>query len=86
VATTCSRINETYLPKPRFAEIEEVVRRSGAVGLQVAHSGTVVGLLFDPRDAAKQQQIQKAREGLGSLGFSKTWRFSTTQVEQVNFE
>jgi uncharacterized protein involved in propanediol utilization len=86
VATTCSRINEAYLPKPRFAEIEEVVRRSGAVGLQVAHSGTVVGLLFDPRDAAKQQQIQKAREGLASLGFFKPWRFSTTQVEQVSFE
>jgi uncharacterized protein involved in propanediol utilization len=83
VGTVCARINQAYLPKPRFEEIEAVVRRAGAVGLQVAHSGTVVGLLFDPRDPAKGQQIQRAKEELAGLGFSNTWRFSTKQAEPL---
>jgi uncharacterized protein involved in propanediol utilization len=86
VATACARINQAYLPKPRFEQLEEVVSRVGAIGIQVAHSGTVVGLLFDPRDTEKNTRLQRTREELVRLGFSKTWRFSTTQVEPLLFE
>lgn len=49
VATTSARLNQRYLPVPSFARIEECAAESGAAGVQVAHSGTVVGLLFDAR-------------------------------------
>ncbi|ATB38929.1 GHMP kinase [Cystobacter fuscus] len=86
VATACARINQAYLPTPRFEQLEEVVSRVGAVGIQVAHSGTVVGLLFDPRGPEKDTRIQTAREELVRLGFSRQWSFSTTKVEPLHFE
>jgi len=84
VATGCARINQAHLPKPRFDRIEEVVRRVGALGVQVAHTGTVVGLLFDPRDAQTGGRVEHAREEIVGLGFDRTWHFSTTQTELVN--
>lgn len=80
VATTCARINQTYLPKPRFERIEAVMDRVGAIGIQVAHSGTVVGMMFDPRDALKSQRIQQAREELAEIGFARPWHFSSVQA------
>lgn len=49
VATASARINQHYLPAAGFSEVEECAVESGAAGVQVAHSGTVVGLLFDAR-------------------------------------
>ena len=49
VATASARINQRYLPKPGLEALIELGLRHGAVGLQIAHSGTVAGLIFDPR-------------------------------------
>ena len=49
VATASARINQRYLPKPGLEVLIELGLRHGAVGLQIAHSGTVAGLIFDPR-------------------------------------
>ncbi|HGM5488874.1 TPA: GHMP kinase [Serratia fonticola] len=47
-ATTLSaRASQQILPKPRFDELLAIVEHSGIYGLNVAHSGSVVGLLFD---------------------------------------
>ncbi|TQI80117.1 threonine kinase [Serratia fonticola] len=47
-ATTLSaRASQTLLPKPRFDDLLALVEQSGIYGLNVAHSGSVVGLLFD---------------------------------------
>lgn len=47
-ATTLSaRASQQLLPKPRFDELLAIVEHSGIYGLNVAHSGSVVGLLFD---------------------------------------
>ncbi|MFC0228393.1 GHMP family kinase ATP-binding protein [Serratia aquatilis] len=47
-ATTLSaRASQVLLPKPRFEELLTLVEKSGIYGLNVAHSGSVVGLLFD---------------------------------------
>ncbi len=47
-ATASSRLHQALLPSPLLTPLLRVVRLSGAVGLNRAHSGTVFGLLFAP--------------------------------------
>jgi uncharacterized protein involved in propanediol utilization len=47
VATASARINERFLPKPHFEFLVRLCLRHGGCGVQVAHSGTVAGLIFD---------------------------------------
>jgi uncharacterized protein involved in propanediol utilization len=77
VATASARINERFLPKPRFSEILHIMEDSGAVGVQVAHSGSVVGLMFDATDERKFSAIASAVTSLRQLGFPACHRFST---------
>jgi uncharacterized protein involved in propanediol utilization len=77
VATASARINQQYLPKPYFDELEKIASKVGAVGIQVAHSGTVAGFLFDPNDPATAKDTLRARALLDELGFIITWHFRT---------
>ena len=47
VATASARINQRYLAKPGLEPLIELCLRHGGAGLQIAHSGTVAGLIFD---------------------------------------
>jgi uncharacterized protein involved in propanediol utilization len=71
-ATASAHINERFLPKPRLDEIEAIGARSGAVGVQVAHSGTVVGLMFDRREADAPRNIGRALDMLKRSAFEPT--------------
>ena len=84
VATGCARINQAHLPKPRFDRIDEVAQRIGALGVQVAHSGTIVGLLFDPYDPLGARRIADARGEITALGFDRPWLFSTTEADPLD--
>ena len=75
VASASARINQRYLPKLHFDRMEHLVACVAGLGLAVAHSGTVVGLLFDPADAATPEKIREARALLAEIGFAKSWRF-----------
>jgi uncharacterized protein involved in propanediol utilization len=74
VASASARINQRHLPKPHFDRLEKLTAKVGAVGLQVAHSGTVVGLLFDPADATVNEQVAETREYLAEIGIASSWR------------
>lgn len=76
VATISARINQRYLRKDSFEELEALVGQVGAVGLQVAHSGSVVGIIFDRQAIDLEARIDKVLQRLEQLGFSETWRFS----------
>lgn len=69
VATASARINERFLPKPRLKEIEMIGTRFDAIGIQVAHSGTVVGLMFDAKDENASVNIDRAADALRRSGF-----------------
>lgn len=77
VATASARINQRHLPKPNFERLEALVGEAGAIGLQVAHSGTITGLLFDPADPEVERQVDHARTMLVELGIEMSWRFRT---------
>ncbi len=44
-ATLSASVNQRYFPKRHFEEISDLAARCGALGLNVAHSGTVMGVL-----------------------------------------
>lgn len=49
VTTASARINERFLPKPHLDTLLALSERHGGCGIQVAHSGTVAGIIFDAR-------------------------------------
>ncbi|MDA1228069.1 MAG: GHMP kinase [Chloroflexi bacterium] len=46
-STISARANQAILPKPQLERVIELASEVGASGVNVAHSGTVIGLLFD---------------------------------------
>lgn len=46
-ATLSSQLSQCILPKPRLPHAMKLAKDAGALGVNVAHSGTVIGLLFE---------------------------------------
>jgi uncharacterized protein involved in propanediol utilization len=69
VATASANLNERFLPKPGLRALQEIAGQCGAFGIQVAHSGTVVGLMFDPRAPETPQKIDRASSALSAADF-----------------
>jgi uncharacterized protein involved in propanediol utilization len=80
VASASAQINQRHRPKRFMPEIVRLARDTRALGVQVAHSGTVAGLLYDPADDA-DGRIGQAREALARLGL-QSWEFSTDAAPQ----
>jgi uncharacterized protein involved in propanediol utilization len=75
VATESSEINQSYLPKLRFDDLQKLALQVGAMGLQMAHSGTVGGFMFEPGLDALDERIEEATAKLKEWGFEITCRF-----------
>lgn len=52
VATASAEINQHHRRLSGFETLKRIARRHRAVGVQIAHSGTVAGVLFDQHSAA----------------------------------
>ena len=46
--TISAEIHQRVLPKPELPVLLEICAESGGAGVNVAHSGTVVGMIFEP--------------------------------------
>jgi uncharacterized protein involved in propanediol utilization len=83
VATESARMNQKYLCLEGFPLVEKIAERSGALGVQIAHSGSVAGLMFPPGGSYSPE----AHRGLGELrrelGIENFWRFHTG-AERMN--
>ncbi|TCP54477.1 threonine kinase [Tumebacillus sp. BK434] len=75
VATESSEINQNYLPKLRFDDLQKLGLQIGSVGLQMAHSGTVGGFMFEPGAACLDERMAEATAKLVEWGFEITCRF-----------
>ena len=62
-ATLSAVANQLLLPHAHFDSVAELSKATGAVGVNVAHSGTVIGMLFayDLRLAEKAADIARQR-------------------------
>jgi uncharacterized protein involved in propanediol utilization len=86
VATASTTIMQRHRPKRFMPQLLQLAGEVGALGVQVAHSGTVAGFLFEPRPAAAGR-IERAREGLRGIGLHGSWEFSndlSSQPEAVS--
>jgi uncharacterized protein involved in propanediol utilization len=72
VATASARINQRFLPKPNLDVLLEVCLRHGGCGVQVAHSGTVAGLMFDARRPGVADGVRRCIERIDELGLVQT--------------
>ncbi|MDT0328090.1 GHMP family kinase ATP-binding protein [Nocardiopsis lambiniae] len=82
VAGESARINQRHLPVPGYTGLEALAARTGSVGLQVAHSGDIAGMLFDATDPDVGHLMDEAEAGLADLGVTKSWRFAVGGSEK----
>jgi uncharacterized protein involved in propanediol utilization len=59
VATASAVISQRFLGKPSFEFLLDTCHRYGGCGVQVAHSGTVAGIIFDPARADVDMRIER---------------------------
>lgn len=72
VATASARINQRYLPKPQLTELLRICQQHGGCGVQVAHSGTVAGLIFDARAEQVSDNMARCADALAHAGLPVT--------------
>jgi len=70
IATASARINQRYLPKPHLQPLLELCLRHGGCGVQVGHSGTVAGLIFDARRPGVDLAVRRAIAGVKDMGLA----------------
>ena len=75
VASSSARINNSHLKKKHFDQLERLVEVVGALGIQVAHSGTIAGLIFDPATAELGERLFETNARVAELYGTETWCF-----------
>ena len=66
-ATLSALAHQAVLPKAQLSTVMELARSLGALGVNAAHSGTVVGLLLDPRSTPAREVLPRVLKVLPSL-------------------
>ncbi|WP_405675019.1 GHMP kinase [Streptomyces sp. NBC_01511] len=77
VTTQSARRAQRVLRHPEFDRLSRVAERTGAVGVQLAHSGSVAGLLFDPAAPDLRARLGRCVLALGRAGIPVTRTFTT---------
>ncbi len=84
VATASARISQRYLPKAMLAPLLELCAEYQGCGLQVAHSGTVAGLIFDPRRPGTTERVRACVRRIEELGLTLTALIGMDPVPTAN--
>ena len=61
-STTSAVASQQVLPKPHLAAAQDFAKDVGAVGINVGHSGTIIGVLLDARQRRGKSTFRRARE------------------------
>ena len=59
-----SLLNEHLLPKPYLKEVMDIAMSLGAYGVNIAHSGSVVGILLDINDSSANYKSELINNNL----------------------
>ncbi|MFF6888405.1 GHMP kinase [Streptomyces sp. NPDC012421] len=77
VATASARRAQHVLRQPEFEVLVALARRTGAVGVQIAHSGCVAGVLHDPAAPGAEARAEATRRALDAHRVPYTGTFTT---------
>ncbi|GHG74695.1 GHMP family kinase ATP-binding protein [Streptomyces griseocarneus] len=77
VATASARRGQQVLGHPEFDALTAIARRVGAAGVQIAHSGAVAGVLFDPAAPGLRHRVRNCLRTLDAHGIPATRTFTT---------
>jgi uncharacterized protein involved in propanediol utilization len=72
VATASARINQRFMPNPALEFLLDACRSGGGCGVQVAHSGTVAGVIFDPRRPGADANAERCANRMEKAGLELT--------------
>jgi L-threonine kinase len=64
-ATLSARLSQEILPKPQFDDLLACTRECGALGVNCAHSGTVLGVMYREADRLGDKLLECVRRHLG---------------------
>jgi uncharacterized protein involved in propanediol utilization len=70
VATASARINQRFLPKSVLDDLLGLCLHLRGSGIQVAHSGTVVGLIFDARLPGVEESARQCVRRIEEMGLT----------------
>ena len=76
VATASAQLHQERRPLPELELVSAIGDEVGACGVQVAHSGNVAGLLFDPRDPETSRRVERAVVALAAHGLEPAAPFT----------
>lgn len=82
VCTESAERNQRRLVKDELGVLVHVARGLGAAGVQVAHSGNVAGVLFDPAPPGLQQRLRACIRTLTGEGITVTRVFPTCDLTE----
>jgi uncharacterized protein involved in propanediol utilization len=70
IATESATLNQRFVPMRKFWEIRDLAASYHALGVQISHSGTVAGILFDARSIGGSDDalVRDVTAGVRSLG------------------
>ena len=70
IATESATLNQRFVPMRKFWEIRDLAASYHALGVQISHSGTVAGILFDARSIGGSDDplVEDVTERVRSLG------------------
>ena len=81
-ATRSALANQQLLFKPRLEEVLELSKQVGAAGVNVAHSGTVIGILFADDGRTVERAADLVRQQLVGLESVRCCRLAGGGVRQ----
>ncbi|MDR7224008.1 kinase [Aminobacter aminovorans] len=82
-ATMSARISQRHLPKPYFDVVVDIAAHYQAYGIQVAHSGSLFGLMLDAQSASRES-IHTIIAALGDRGFQDIGTFPINAEEAAH--
>ncbi|MGE0284221.1 MAG: kinase [Rhizobiaceae bacterium] len=68
-ASASAQISQRHLPKDGFESVVEIADSAAACGVQVAHSGSLIGVMFDLAAKDLRQKAELVAECAGKAGF-----------------
>jgi len=83
-ASISADASQAVLAKPRLGEVKEFAEAVGAVGVNVGHSGTIMGVLLDARERRGKSTYHKALEAFPDADAVYHFRLLGGGVQQVD--